>query len=118
MKVQVADGILYPDIVVACGKAEAGDEQIVSDAKLVIEVLSPSARGYDKRDKFALYRTAPSLREYALVDPLTRQVEIFTLMDAGAWRFTDQSKNAAPVLSSMGIELPMSVVFKGVAIEA
>jgi Uma2 family endonuclease len=118
MKVQVADGILYPDIVVACGKAEAGDEQIVSGAKLVIEVLSPSTRGYDKRDKFALYRTAPSLREYALIDSLTRQVEVFTLMDAGAWRFTDQSKNAALVLSSIGIELPMSVVFKGVAIEA
>jgi Uma2 family endonuclease len=118
MKVQVAEGVLYPDLVVTCGKAEAGDEQIVTDPRLVIEVLSPSTRGYDKRDKFALYRTAPSLREYALIDPLARQVEVFTFLDAGAWRFTDQSREEAMVLSSIGIELPMSVIFKGVAGEA
>lgn len=75
MKVQVSEGVLYPDIVVTCGKAEAGDEQIVIDATLIIEVLSPSTKGYEKRDKFALYRTIPSLREYALIDPLTRRLK-------------------------------------------
>ena len=69
MKVQITEGILYPDVMVTCGKAEAGDEQTVSDPKLIIEVLSPSTRGYDKRDKFILYRTLASLREYVLIDP-------------------------------------------------
>src|SRR5664279_261003 len=50
MKVQIADGALYPDVMVTCGKAEAGDEQIVTDPKLIVEVLSPSTRGYDQRD--------------------------------------------------------------------
>lgn len=64
MKVQLADeGILSPDVMVACGAAEAGDELVVTDPRLVIEVLSPSTRGYDKRDKFMLYRTLPSLQE-------------------------------------------------------
>lgn len=66
-------------MVVTCGKAEAGDEQIVTDPKLIIEVLSPSTKDYDRRDKFVLYRSLPSLREYALIDPAERRVDVFTL---------------------------------------
>lgn len=114
MKLQVAEGILNPDVVVSCAAAEAGDEHIVSDPKLVIEVLSPSARGYDKRDKFALYRTVPTLIEYGLIDPATRQIEVFTLTDTGAWLFTDQTRSAALTLSSIGLTLPVERVFRGV----
>ncbi len=114
MKVQIADGILYPDVVVACGKAEAGDEQIITDPKLVIEVLSPCTKGYDKRDKFILYRSLPSLCEYALIDPVERRVEVFTLADAGAWMLVDQTQAGKLTLGSIGLRLPMESVFKGV----
>jgi Uma2 family endonuclease len=114
MKVQADDRILYPDVLVTCGRTEAGDEKIITDPKLVIEVLSPSTAGYDKRDKFALYRTLPSLREYALIDPATRQAEVFTKADAGGWLFTDQSKAQALKLESIALELPMALIFKGV----
>ena len=57
MKVQFADDVLYPDLMVPCGKTEADDEQAVTDPKLIIEVLSPGPRGYEQRDKFILYRT-------------------------------------------------------------
>ena len=60
MKVQIADGVLYPDVMVTCGKAEAGDEQTVTDPKLIVEVLSRSIRGYDKRNKFILWRARVS----------------------------------------------------------
>jgi Uma2 family endonuclease len=63
MKVQLADvAILNPDVMVTCGKAQAGDEQSVTDPQLIFEVLSPSTKGYDKRDKLILYRKLPSLR--------------------------------------------------------
>jgi len=115
MKVQLADdGVLYPDVVVTCGKAQAGDEQTITDPKLVIEVLSPSTKGYDKRDKFILYRTLATLREYVLMDPVKRQVEVFTLADAGAWLLTDQTRSEALVLSSIECTLPMNLIFKGV----
>ena len=114
MKVQIAEGILYPDLVVTCGKADAGDEQIVTDPKLVIEVLSPSTKGYDQRDKFILYRSLPSLTEYALIDPSERRVEVFTLVDAGAWRLVDQTQASELSPSSIGLKLPMQAVFKGV----
>lgn len=119
MKVQLAtEGILYPDLMVTCGKADAGDEQVITDPKLVIEVLSPSTKGYDKRDKFILYRTLASLREYVLIDPAKRQLEVFTLTHAGAWLLTDQTGTDELVLTSIDCRLPMGVVFKGVESES
>lgn len=114
MKVQISEGVLYPDVMVTCGKAEAGDEQTVTDPKLIIEVLSPSTRGYDKRDKFILYRTLSSLREYVLIDPGQRQVEVFTLAEGGAWLLTDQTAADALTLASIDCKLAMDLVFKGV----
>ncbi|MCW7541663.1 Uma2 family endonuclease [Aquabacterium sp. A7-Y] len=116
VKVGLADGYLYPDVMVTCGKAEAGDEQVINDPKLVIEVLPPSTKGYDKRDKFILYRSLPSLREYVLIDPADRRVEVFTLADAAVekWTMVDQSKAGELVLSSIDLTLPLEVVFKGV----
>ena len=115
MKVQLAEGVLYPDVMVTCGKAEAGDELTITDPTLVIEVLSPSTKGYDKRDKFILYRTLASLREYVLIDPAKRQVEVFTLADAGAWLLTDQTNSDNLTLKSIDCQLSMALVFKGVA---
>ena len=100
--------------MVTCGKADAGDEQTVTDPKLIIEVLSPSTRGYDKRDKFILYRTLASLREYVLIDPTKRQVEVFTLVDGGAWTLTDQTAAEFFTLVSIDCKLTMDLVFKGV----
>ena len=118
MQVQMADGVLYPDVMVSCGKTEAGDEQTVTDLKLIIEVLSPSTRGYDQRDKFILYRTLASLREYALIDPVKRQVEVFTWAEGGTWTLTDQTAADVLTLASIDCKLAMELVFKGVESEA
>jgi Uma2 family endonuclease len=118
MKVLADERSLYPDVLVCCGKAGAGDETVVTDPKLVIEVLSPSTEGYDKRNKFALYRTLPSLLEYVLVDPSDFTVEVFTRAEAGAWTFVDQTRSGALSLTSIEMELPMEAVFKGVVATA
>lgn len=114
MKVLIADGVLYPDVMVTCGKAEAGAEQTVANPKLIVEVLSPGPNGYDKRDKFILYRTLASLREYVLIDPTKRQVEVFTLAAGGAWQLTYQTAAGVLSLASIGCNLSMELVFKGV----
>lgn len=114
MKVQLADfGVLYPDVMVTCGKSQAGDEQVVTDPTLIVEVLSPTTRGYDKRDKFILYRTIATLREHALIDPASREVEVFTLT-ADGWLLSDQSAAQSLTLASLGLTMPMADLFRGV----
>jgi Uma2 family endonuclease len=117
MKVQITDGVLYPDVVVSCAKAVAGDEQVVTDPKLIIEVLSPHTKGYDRRDKFILYRTLPSLREYVLIDPATRQIEVYTFAENGVWMLKEQTNAEVLTLTSIDFKLPMGLVFKGVESE-
>jgi len=114
MRVQLRDeAILYPDLMVTCGKATAGDELVITDPKLIIEVLMPSNQSYDQRSKFSLYRAFPSLREYALVEPSTREVEVFRLTPDG-WLLSDQSSADVISLASIACKLPKTAVFKGV----
>lgn len=114
MKVQIANCVLYPDVVMSCAKADAGDEQNVIDHKLIIEVLSPSTKGYDKREKFIPYRTLASLREYVLIDPTKREVEVFTVAEGGDWTLTDQTTADALTLSNLDFTLSKDLVFKGI----
>ena len=64
----------YPDVFVVCGPR--GHAQYETDAVLVVEVLSPSTRHTDRREKTKAYASLPSLQLYVLVDPDRRHVEV------------------------------------------
>lgn len=60
----------------------------------MVEVLSPSTERIDRREKLFAYQTIPSLREYLLVDPDRRCVEVYrfgetvrheTFTEGGFW---------------------------------
>ena len=115
MKVQPADDtILYPDIFVTCDAADLSTEMIFRAPKLVIEVLSPSTQAYDRSQKFALYRHLDSLKEYALIDPDTRRIEVFRIGADGLWVLHDMSERPALALASVGCEVAMADIFDGV----
>jgi Uma2 family endonuclease len=59
----------YPDTFVICGKTEMseGISQAVTNPKLIVEVLSPSASLYDRDGKLQAYRKISSFQEYVLV---------------------------------------------------
>ena len=61
------EAILYPAVLVTSDKADLATGMLVKAPTLVIEVLSPATEGYDRSQKFALYRRLPSLKEYLLV---------------------------------------------------
>jgi Uma2 family endonuclease len=78
LQVAAANAFYYPDLMVVC-RAEgvlAGEAQLVTDPRLVAEVLSPSTEGIDRREKLAAYRQLPSLEEYMLVAQERRLLEI------------------------------------------
>jgi Uma2 family endonuclease len=64
-----------PDIIVA--RATQLSERGFEGADVVVEVLSPDD---ESRDKFPFY-AAKQVREVWLVDPKTRAVEMYTLVD-------------------------------------
>jgi Uma2 family endonuclease len=78
---------------------------------LVIEIISPSHRGHDLLTKRALYARG-GVREYWLVDPEARTVEVLTL-DRDAFHSIQVASAQDSVISPLldGAEFPLSAVF-------
>lgn len=114
MKLQVADDALfYPDIFVTCDASDLRTEQIFRRPVLVGEVLSVSTQAFDRGLKFAAYRQLDSLREYLLIDPDTRSVEVFRRNERELFELHDQTGSAALHLASVDLRLPMAELFDG-----
>jgi Uma2 family endonuclease len=81
---------------------------------LLIEVLSPANRGHDLLTKRALYARA-GVREYWIVDPVSRGVEVLTL-DRDAFHTVQRASGDDAVISSLLAEaaLPLAAIFAGV----
>ncbi|HEX8463074.1 MAG TPA: Uma2 family endonuclease [Abditibacterium sp.] len=77
----------YPDVVVVCPpfRFQPNNRITLLDATVIIEILSPSTRGYDSNGKFNNYRELPTLRHYLLVEADSIDVEHRFLQD-GEWQ--------------------------------
>jgi len=79
----------YPDVMVIKGKPlyEGKGTNTVTNALIIVEVLSKSTRDYDRTDKFKFYRSIPDFKEYILIDQYRYYVEQFYQQDNGEWLF-------------------------------
>lgn len=55
--------------LVICGEPEFQGSAVdtLLNPTLLVEILAPSTAAYDQRQKFGMYRSLPSLREYLLI---------------------------------------------------
>jgi len=112
---QGADPV-QPDIVVLLPDSRALpiERGVDGPPDLLIEVLSPSNRGHDLLTKRSLYARA-GVREYWLVDPEARTIEILTL-DRDAFHLAvAASGDETPVSPLLGaLPLTVSDLFAGI----
>lgn len=118
LRVQAPDGLrTYPDVVVVCCEPAFADEHrdMVTNPRLILEVLSPTTESYDRGRKFESYRTIPSLEEYVLVSQERPHVERFLRQPEGAGLFVEVAglQEALP-LSSLGCLLSLEALYEGV----
>jgi Uma2 family endonuclease len=108
----------YPDLLVVCGspKLFPGRKDTVTDASLIIEVLSPSTRDYDAGDKFKFYRSLPSFQEYLLISQDEVRVEHHFRQSSNRWLLTEftDPKAVIPLPTLSGIHLTMGTIYEGV----
>ncbi len=81
----------YPDIAIICGKVETlnDDDYNALNPSVIIEILSPSTKNYDRGDKFKLYRDITSLKEYILIDSESISIEAFRINASGFWQLQE-----------------------------
>jgi len=116
MRVHTPSGLdTYPDVSVFCGEAELTDQQkTLLNPVVIVEVLSPSTRSYDRGDKFALYRSISSLRDYLLVDSEQVLVEHFRRLDSGEWLLHEfHAADETVALVSVGVILVLREIYAG-----
>ncbi len=109
----------YPDISIYCGEKKRFDknENTSLEPTVIIEILSPSTKDYDRGGKFKLYRDIPTLKEYVLVDPEAFSIENFRLNATGHWELEEyKSVDQSLVIVCLGIRIPLSVVYQHVNI--
>jgi Uma2 family endonuclease len=100
----------YPDISIVCGEilTRNNDDWNILNPSVVIEVLSPSTKSYDRGDKFKLYRDIPSLKEYILVDSESITIEAFHLNHTHHWELREYKK-AEDILLVKTVQLSISL---------
>lgn len=109
----------YPDAVVVCGEPEMLPDAYLDtllNPTLIIEVLSPSTRSYDRGDKFAFYRAIASLRQYLMLDSERRVAELYTrnLNRAGHWDFQEITDPATDLpLDAINCRVPLADLYRG-----
>ncbi len=111
MKLQVDERIFYPDVFVTCAEADRQRRQTMQEPSLIVEVLSPSTAAYDRGDKFGFYRRSASLREYALVDPVSRRCDVFRKQADGLWVLHPFEPDEGVELASVSLRIDPGTVF-------
>lgn len=82
--VRLGSAAYRPDVLIVCPGGGPEPHQLYErDLSTVVEVLSSSTEGTDRREKAMVYATAPSFQRYLLLDPLRRQIEVGTLTERG-----------------------------------
>lgn len=116
MRLNIPENTLftYPDISIYCDEPESipEDEESVVNPTLLIEILSPSTREYDRGGKFKLYRDIPTLQEYILVDTKTLNVEAFRLNKNKHWELEEYTL-LSQILSmpSIDVSIPLALIY-------
>jgi Uma2 family endonuclease len=118
LRVHTPGGLFtYPDVSVICGRVELVRDRpdTATNPTLLVEVLAEATGDYDRGEKFSLYKTIPTLREYLLIEQGKVAVEHWRLAREQHWARTVHKRLAAIVkLISVRAELPLSEIYREV----
>ncbi|MCE7872235.1 Uma2 family endonuclease [bacterium CPR1] len=107
----------YPDLVVVCGppRLMADRPDTLTDARVIVEVLSPSTESYDRSEKFRMYRALPSLEEYVLVAQDAVRVERHHRQASGDWLWTELTQREDRLeLLSLALAVGVNEIYESV----
>jgi Uma2 family endonuclease len=104
----------YPDISIYCGDLNDLEDDNATNPTVLIEILSPSTKNYDRGGKFILYREIPTLKEYILVDTDAVFVEAYRINQSGHWEL-EEYKSPDQTLSfpSLSVTVALKEIYRG-----
>ncbi len=118
VRVEIANSFYYPDIMVTCEPFEA--KSVYKQLPVLIaEVLSPSTKHIDRREKLVAYRQLSSLRQYLIIHQNRYRIEIYQKDADGQWQVSILGKNDLVFLDSLPsrLDVPIAAIYDGIILE-
>jgi Uma2 family endonuclease len=116
--VEIANSFYYPDVMVTC---EPFDPKSIYQRSpvLIAEVLSPSTKHIDRREKLIAYRKLESLREYLIIHQNRYRIELYRRDADGQWEYSVAGKTDLLDLNSFptALQVPVSTIYNGVVLD-
>lgn len=103
--------VYYPDVVVACNREEWG-MNYVCNPKLVVEILSPSTKHVDRREKAMTYRRVDSVEEYVLLEQKEHHVIVYRRAENWKPQFYT-GPQAVAEFRCIGLRVPLQQIYEG-----
>lgn len=104
----------YPDIAIYCGEIKKLESECdtATNPVVIIEILSPSTKDYDRGSKFTLYREIKSLYAYILVDSESVRVESFSKNKDHTWTLVEyKSLEDKLLISSIDVSISVRDIY-------
>lgn len=111
---EAANSVYYPDVVVSCAKFDA-ESLFASRPVFIAEVLSPSTRNIDTREKASAYQQIDSVREYMVVHQKRKALQLFRRIDEQRWQaliFGNGSTVELMAFPGEGLEFSIDAVYE------
>jgi Uma2 family endonuclease len=110
-----AQRYFYPDIAIICGAEAFVEEDIATDATVIIEVLSDSTEALDRGEKFESYQCLPSLQDYVLVSQSEQRVEHFHKRSQNEWQYLVLNQpDDVLQFDTIGAHIPLKEIYADV----
>ena len=119
LRVVAADAVFYPDVLVHCeSTADPVNTLELTEARLVVEVLSPGTQQFDRGAKLQAYRLLPGLQHIVLLSSQEQAAWACHRVPADAeWSALQPwPRGTVLPLEGLGLSLPWGEVYDGVGL--
>lgn len=116
LRLEAANCFYYPDILVTCEPLK-GRSILITTPRLIVEVLSPSTKHVDRREKLVAYQELASLNQYVIVHHSRARIEVHQRDASRQWGLEVLSRSDELGLDALPAKLlrvPVSAVYEGV----
>lgn len=109
----------YADASVVCGKParDRDSPTHVTNASVVVEVLSPSTEEYDRGEKRTHYQQMESLREYVLISQDRRRIDVYCRNAKGRWELRTYAAGGTVELPSLRLKLSVDALYEAAGVD-
>ncbi len=114
-----ANDFYYPDIFVACDESPESSFYR-EEPVLIVEVLSPTTRQIDRREKLKVYQNIPSVQEYLIIEQEKIHIELHRRQPDGTWLthfYNKSDRDEIIEFQSVGMDITLDEIYRRVKFE-